>query len=129
MEKKATIVIADDDKILLDLIKVVLRSELYQVIGEAQNGQDAITKCETLKPDLLLLDINMPNMDGFQALEHILKLTPAPIVLMMSGDATMDNVSNAIKKGAAGFIVKPFNSANVLNKVGAALKVGHNKAE
>ena len=129
MKKKATIVIADDDKILRDILKVVLRSELYQVIGEAENGQDAITKCETLKPDLLLLDINMPKMDGFQALEEILKLAPAPIVLMMSGDATMDNVSSAIKKGAAGFVVKPFNSANVLDRVEAALKIGHNKAE
>ena len=129
MKKKATIVIADDDKILRDILKVVLRSELYQVIGEAENGQDAITKCETLKPDLLLLDINMPKMDGFQALEAILKLAPAPIVLMMSGDATMDNVSSAIKKGAAGFVVKPFNSANVLDRVEAALKIGHNKAE
>ena len=125
MTKKATIVIADDDMIMRDLLKVVLRSELYQVIGEAENGKDAITKCETLKPDLLLLDINMPKMDGFQALEEILKLAPAPIVLMMSGDATMDNVSSAIKKGAAGFVVKPLNAASVLDRVEAALKVGH----
>lgn len=122
MKKKATIVIADDDKMTLDIVRVALRSELYQVIGEAYNGQEAITKCETLKPDLLLLDINMPKMDGFQALEAILKLAPAPIVLMMSGDATMDNVNTAIKKGAAGFLVKPFNSASVLDTVRDALK-------
>ena len=128
MTKKATIVIADDDHILLELIKAVLRRELYQVIGEAHNGKDAIAKCGTLKPDLLLLDINMPNMDGFQVLEEILKLAPAPIVLMMSGDATMDNVNSAIKKGAVGFLVKPFNAASVLERVGAALKVGHKES-
>ncbi len=123
--KKATIVIADDDSMLREMIKMMLRSESYSVIGEAANGQDAINKCEALKPDLLLLDINMPKMDGFHALEEILKLSPAPIVLMMSGDATMDNVSGAIKKGAAGFVVKPLNAATLLDRVGMAMKGSH----
>ena len=117
--------IVDDDSMLREFIKIMLRSESYSVVGEASNGQDAITQCETLKPDLVLLDINMPKKDGIQALDEILKLKPAPVVLMMSADATMDNVSGAIKKGAAGFVVKPLNAASVLDRVEAALKARH----
>ena len=120
--KKATIVVADDDSMLREIVKIMLRSEAYSIVGEASNGEDAIRQCETLKPDLLLLDINMPKLDGMLALDAILKLNPAPIVLMMSADATMDNVSGAIKKGAAGFVVKPLNAASVLDRVEAALK-------
>ena len=122
-QKKASIFIAEDDSMLREMIKLMLRSESYSVIGEAANGQDAITQCGMLKPDLLLLDINMPKMNGMQALDEILKLTPAPIVLMMSADATMDNISEAVKKGAAGFIVKPLNAGSIIDRIEAALKV------
>jgi two-component system, chemotaxis family, chemotaxis protein CheY len=109
MEKaiKATVVVVDDDSMLREM---------------ASNGQDAIVQCENLKPDLVLLDINMPKMSGLDALDAILKLDPAPIVLMMSADATMDNVSGAIKKGAAGFVVKPLNAASVLDRIAVTLK-------
>jgi two-component system chemotaxis response regulator CheY len=119
---KATVVVVDDDGMLRDMLKLMLRGESYSVIGEAANGQDAISQCELLKPDLVLLDINMPKMSGLEALDEILKLTPAPIVLMMSADATMDNVSGAIKKGAAGFVVKPLNAASVLDRIAVTLK-------
>ena len=125
--KKSSILIVDDDSMMREIVKIILRTESYIIVGEASNGQDAITQCEKLKPELVLLDINMPKMDGFQALDEILKLNPAPAVLMMSVDATMDNVSGAIKKGAAGFVVKPFNAASVLERVETALK-GRSKA-
>ena len=119
---KATVVVVDDYSMLRDMLKLMLRGESYSVIGEAANGQDAISQCELLKPDLVLLDINMPKMSGLEALDEILKLTPAPIVLIMSADATMDNVSGAIKKGAAGFVVKPLNAASVLDRIAVTLK-------
>jgi two-component system, chemotaxis family, chemotaxis protein CheY len=124
MEKtiKATIVVVDDDSMMREMLKLMLRGESYSVVGEASNGQDAIAQCKSLKPDLVLLDINMPKMSGLDALDAILKLDPAPIVLMMSADATMDNVSGAIKKGAAGFVVKPLNAASVLDRIAVTLK-------
>lgn len=124
MEKviKATIVVVDDDSMMREMLKLMLRGESYSVVGEASNGQNAIAQCESLKPDLLLLDINMPKMSGLEALDVILKLDPAPIVLMMSADSTMDNVSGAIKKGAAGFVVKPLNAASVLDRIAVTLK-------
>jgi two-component system, chemotaxis family, chemotaxis protein CheY len=124
MEKaiKATVIVVDDDAMLREMLKLMLRGDSYSVVGEALNGQDAIVQCENFKPDLVLLDINMPKMSGLDALDAILKLDPAPIVLMMSADATIDNVSGAIKKGAAGFVVKPLNAATVLDRIAMTLK-------
>lgn len=112
----------DDDTMLREMLKHILRSENYPVIGEASNGQEAITLCARHKPDLVLLDINMPKMDGLQALEEIRRASPATMVLMVSGDATMGKVSEAVEKGAAGFVVKPFNPATVLDRIARYFK-------
>jgi len=119
MEKlrETTIAIVDDDSMMRDMLKLMLRGDSYAVIGEASNGQDAIAMCAKLKPGLLLLDINMPKMDGMQALDEIRKISPDTIVMMVSADATMDKVSEAIKKGAAGFVVKPLKAASVLDRI------------
>lgn len=124
MEKseKYSVIVVDDDSMMREMLKFILRSEDYPVIGEASNGQDAIVLCAKKKPGLVLLDINMPIMDGLQALEGILKISPATIVLMVSAEATMDKVSKAIEKGAAGFVVKPLNSASVLDKIAMCIK-------
>lgn len=68
------------------------------MVGEASNGEDAIALCEKHQPGLVLLDINMPKMDGLQALEQIRKASPATIVLMVSTEATMDRVREAIER-------------------------------
>ena len=109
--------VVDDDSMMREMLKLLLHSENYQVIGEASNGKKAIALCAKLKPELVLLDINMPVMDGLQALEEIRKVSPATIVMMVSAEATMDRVSEAIKKGAAGFVVKPLNAASVLDRI------------
>jgi two-component system, chemotaxis family, chemotaxis protein CheY len=119
---KATVVVVDDDSMMREMLKLMLRGEDYSVVGEASNGQDAITQCEKLKPDLVLLDIIMPKMDGLQALEEIHKVSPESIVLMVSADATMDKVAEAIKKGASGFVVKPLKASSVLDRIETILK-------
>lgn len=120
--KKTSVVVVDDDNMMREMLKVIMRSDAYTVIGEASNGYDAIALCERLSPGLVLLDINMPRMDGLQALEGIRKASPDSIVIMVSADATMDRVSEAIQKGAAGFVVKPLNAASVLDRVSICLK-------
>ena len=65
----------------------------------------------------MLLDINMPEMDGLQALEEIRKISPLTRVIMVSAEATIDRVNEAIKKGAVGFVAKPLNAASVLGKI------------
>src|SRR3989338_8266688 len=115
--RKPSVLVVDDDHMMREVLKLILHSDDYQVIGEAANGNNAIALCANLKPGLVLLDINMPEMDGLQALEEIHKASPATVVLMVSAEATMDRVSEAIKKGAAGFVVKPLNATSILGKI------------
>ena len=115
--KNYSVLVVDDDNLMREMLKAILRSEEYQVVGEASNGEDALALCARLKPRLVLLDINMPKMDGLQVLEAIRQAQPETKIIMVSAEATMDKVTEAIKKGAAGFVVKPFNAARVLDKV------------
>jgi len=120
--RKPSVLVVDDDHMMREMLKLILHSDDYQVLGEAANGKNAITLCANLKPDLVLLDINMPEVDGLQALEEIRKISPATKVIMVSAEATMGRVSEAINKGAVGFVVKPLNPANVLDRIGSCLK-------
>lgn len=119
---KPSVLVVDDDSMMREMLKLILLGDDYRVIGEASNGQDAIALCAMHKPGLVLLDINMPKMDGLQALEEIRKISPATIVLMVSAESTMDKVREAIEKGASGFVVKPLNQASVLDRVTMCLK-------
>ena len=120
--KKPSVLIADDDSMLREMLKLILHSEGYTVVGEASNGIDAVMQCVKLKPDLVLLDINMPKMDGLQALVEIHKATPQARVIMVSALVTMDRVSEAIQNGAIGFVVKPLNPATVLDQIKMCLR-------
>jgi two-component system chemotaxis response regulator CheY len=120
--KKPSVLVVDDDRMMQELLKFMLRSESYPIVGQASNGADAVMQCLELKPDIVLLDINMPKMDGIQALEEIRKASPATMVLMVSGDATIDKVKEALEKGAAGFVVKPLKPASVLDKISSCWK-------
>jgi len=120
--KKASVIVVDDDSMMREMLKLILRSESYSVIGEASDGHEAIALCGKLHPELVLLDINMPKLDGLQALEEIRKVSPITKVIMVSGDSTMDRVREAIKNGAAGFVVKPLNAASVLDSIENCLK-------
>jgi len=120
---KYSVLIADDDAILRMMLKSILEdSNEYRVIGVAINGEDAVVKYASLKPELVLLDINMPKMDGLQALEEIRKINPTARVMMVSSDSTIDKVKDAIQKGAAGFVVKPLSASGVLSKVKNCVK-------
>ncbi len=120
--EKPTAIVVDDDNMMREMLMIILRSEDYPVVGEASNGPDAIALFSRRKPGLVLLDINMPKMGGMQVLEEIRKISPATIVLMVSAEATMDKVREAIQKGADGFVVKPLNPASVLDKIAMCIK-------
>jgi len=122
--RKPSVLVVDDDHMMREMLKLILHSDDYQVLGEAANGKSAIALCANLKPGLVLLDINMPEMDGLQALEEIRKISPATKVIMVSAEATMDKVKDAISKGAAGFIVKPLNATSVLGKIESCFRKG-----
>jgi two-component system chemotaxis response regulator CheY len=119
---KYSVLVADDDAILRMMLKSILDdSGEYKVIGQAMNGEDAVVKYASLKPHLTLLDINMPKMDGLQALVEIRTINPTAKVMMVSSDSTIDKVKDAIQKGASGFVVKPLTAGSVLQKIKACI--------
>lgn len=115
--EKKKIMIADDDAMMRELLKGILRSAEHTIVGEAGNGEQALEVAAKVMPDVLCLDIHMPKMDGMQCLEALKVSMPKLTIIMISGDATLEVVKGALAKGAAGFIVKPFNAAKVLDTI------------
>ena len=108
------IIIVDDNDLIRTLLRGILRAEDCEIIGEARNGTLALELIEKSKPDIVLLDVLMPEMDGLETLQNIKQQYPEIIVVMITGSPSKDNVKESIEGGASGFIVKPFNSAKVL---------------
>ena len=110
----AKILIVDDNDLMRTLLRGILRNENCQIIGDARNGILAIEFIERTQPDIVFLDVMMPEMDGLEALQTIKEKFPGVIVIMITSNPSKENVKESIQGGAQGFIVKPFNSAKVL---------------
>lgn len=108
------VLIADDNAVMRAVLRTILRDEGYDVVGEAGDGSAAVRMANQLKPDIICLDIVMPKSDGLQALQEIKSLLPAAIVLMISGNADRQTVEAAVAGGAFGYLLKPFNTARVV---------------
>ena len=111
------ILICDDAAFMRMMIKDILTKNGYTVAGEAENGAKAVEKYTELKPDLVLMDITMPEMDGIQALKKIRELDPEASVIMCSAMGQQAMVIESIQSGAKDFIVKPFQADRVLEAV------------
>ncbi len=111
------ILICDDAAFMRMMIKDILSKNGYNVVGEAENGAKAVEKYNELKPDLVLMDITMPEMDGIQALKKIKESDAAATVIMCSAMGQQAMVIESIQSGAKDFIVKPFQADRVLEAV------------
>jgi len=111
------ILICDDAAFMRMMIKDILTKNGYNVIGEAENGAKAVEKYDECKPDLVLMDITMPEMDGIQALKAIKAKDPSASVIMCSAMGQQAMVIDSIQSGARDFIVKPFQADRVLEAV------------
>ena len=112
-----SILICDDAAFMRMMIKDILTKNGYNVAGEAENGAKAVEKYNELKPDLVLMDITMPEMDGIQALKKIKENDPSALVIMCSAMGQQAMVIESIQAGAKDFIVKPFQADRVLEAV------------
>lgn len=115
------ILIVDDAAFMRMMIKDILSKNGYEVVGEAENGLVAIEKYAELSPDLVTMDITMPEMDGIEALRKIKEGDPNARVVMCSAMGQQAMVVEAIQAGAKDFIVKPFQADRVLEAVSKAL--------
>ena len=111
------ILICDDAAFMRMMIKDILTKNGYNVAGEAENGVKAVEKYNELKPDLVLMDITMPEMDGIQALKKIKEADSSALVIMCSAMGQQAIVIESIQAGAKDFIVKPFQADRVIEAV------------
>ena len=116
-----TVLIVDDAAFMRMMLKDILLRGGYQVVGEAENGQRAIELYKELKPDLVTMDITMPELDGISALKEIRAYDPDAVVIMCSAMGQQALVIDAIGAGAKDFIVKPFQPERVLESVKKAV--------
>src|SRR5690625_4388092 len=117
-----SVLIVDDAAFMRMMIKDILTKNGYDVVGEAQDGAQAVEKFKELKPDLVTMDITMPEMDGVTALKKIKEFDPQATVIMCSAMGQQAMVIDAIQAGAKDFIVKPFQAERVLEAVKKALE-------
>ena len=112
-----SILICDDAAFMRMMLKDILVKEGYEVVGEAVNGADGVEKYNSLKPDLVTMDITMPEMDGIAALKAIKASDPAAKVVMCSAMGQQAMVVESIQAGARDFIVKPFQKDRVIEAI------------
>ena len=115
------ILICDDAAFMRMMIKDILTKNGYNVVGEAENGLKAVEKYNETKPDLVMMDITMPEMDGIQALKTIKSSDPNASIIMCSAMGQQAMVIDSIQSGAKDFIVKPFQADRVLEAVKKAI--------
>lgn len=112
---KTSVMLVDDNDMMRAILRGMLRGEQYEVVGEARNGALAVEMAERLKPDIICMDVVMPEKDGLEALCEIKAARPDANIVMITSNADQVTVQESIQNGASGFIVKPFNAARVLD--------------
>ena len=111
------VLIADDAAFMRMMIKDILQKNGFEVVGEASNGIEAVNLYKKEKPDVVTMDITMPDMDGIEAVKEIKAFDQDAKIIMCSAMGQQSMVMDAIKSGAKDFIVKPFQSDRVLEAI------------
>jgi two-component system, chemotaxis family, chemotaxis protein CheY len=114
-KKRLSILIVEDNDMMRAILRSILRGEEYDVVGEARNGMLGVELAERLKPDIVCMDVLMPEKNGIEAMAEIKAARPNTEIVMITGNSDPETVQDAIMNGASGFIIKPFNAARVLD--------------
>ncbi|GAE36039.1 response regulator [Halalkalibacter akibai] len=115
------VLIVDDAAFMRMMIKDILSKNGFDVVGEANDGAQAVEKYKELQPDLVTMDITMPEKDGISALKEIKAIDPSAKIIMCSAMGQQAMVIDAIQAGARDFIVKPFQADRVLEAIKKAI--------
>lgn len=119
--KPLRILIADDEPMMRELLKELLSDVGYEVVAQAKNGQEAIDKANLYKPDVVCLDITMPEVSGLDALASIKTISKNIIVIMVTANSDTSTVQQAVRTGADGYILKPFKSQHIVTAINKAM--------
>jgi two-component system chemotaxis response regulator CheY len=117
----ARVLVVDDAVFMRKVVSDALLKGGHEIIGEAANGQEAIERFQELKPEVMTLDITMPEKDGLAALKEIIAMDPQARIVMCSALGQESKVLEAIKAGAKDFVVKPFQPDRVLSAIEKAV--------
>ena len=113
-----SILIADDSLFMRQMLKELLPRDKFFVIGEASTGKEALAKYSQLNPDLVTMDITMPDMDGITAVKHIIKEDKEAKIIMVTSHGQEDMVIKSIQAGAVGYILKPISEDKMAQVIG-----------
>ncbi len=114
-EKSTSVLLVDDQSIILDGIESILEREAgLHVVGRASNGKEAVERADALRPDVVLMDINMPGMDGVEATKRVLNASPESRVLVLSSYGHKEFVLELMDVGASGYLLKTTHKAELL---------------
>ncbi len=111
------VLIVDDTAFMRMMLKTIITGKGYSVVGEAEDGLDAIEKYKELKPDIVTMDITMPRMDGIESMKGILEIDPNAKIIVCSAMGQKALVIEALRLGAKDFIVKPFDADRVVEAI------------
>ena len=106
--------IADDSDVIRLLLKKMVFLAEHEVVGEASNGAEAVEKFHAIKPDLLLLDLSMPEKDGLMVLKEIMGTNQDAKIIVLSGDGNKEMINKCLEAGAVSFMPKPFDFDQVI---------------
>ena len=118
--QRQRVLIVDDDSDFVEMTKLILCKAGYDVAG-ALDGSAALEKCSEVNPDLILLDLMMPEMDGFEVFQHIKKVTTAPVIVV-TANGDRENVARSLQAGMEDYISKPFYNSEMIARIQAVLK-------
>jgi response regulator NasT len=119
VQTEMKILIAEDETIIRLDLRTLLEASGFEVCGEAKDGEEAVTLARTLEPDLAIMDVKMPKLDGIDAARRILDERPIPIV-MLTAYGQEELVSRAVEAGVFGYLVKPFREQDLLPAIHTA---------
>lgn len=119
---KGSVLIVDDSRMSRNMLSAILEDEGYSIIAEASDGVQAVAAYKQHKPDLVTLDITMPNMDGIEALKEILKEDASAKAIMITAAGQQSKLIEALKLGAKKFITKPYEKDEVINNINEVMK-------
>ncbi len=119
-KKKLRILLVDDESIIRLDLREMLKEQGHEIVGEGSNGQEAVELAEKLNPDLIVMDIKMPVMDGLEAVKHINAERTIPVI-MLTAYSQPELVQQATELGVYGYLVKPIKEADILPTIEVAL--------
>lgn len=123
--KDVKILLVDDNDVTREVLRVILRSENYSVVGEATDGGAALEMALKLFPDIIMLDLVMPKISGTEILPKLREMLPHAAILIVTANKDQDMVSEVVKAGIHGYILKPFNAQRIIDTVAAVVQKKH----